>query len=394
MGKETVYAYGEDLIYLAACALHGKTPDEQKVKEMNLPEIARFSKWHSMQVITYFSLSSLGEMAEQISPDAFASLKRWYARELRRLVLFDIERERLSDFLTQQGIWFTVLKGAVLQYCYPRLGMRQMCDNDILVDESGAAAIRAYMEENGYTVNGFGKGCHDGYTKDALNFEIHRKLVSGMKENAVYADYFDKTYDRSHPSDTAERHLSDEDFYIYYIYHAYKHFSHGGTGIRTLMDIYVYRAKKGDTLDRAYIDRELSSIGLLEFEHRATELADKLFSEKCIHPSESSVLDESDREELLYYMKSGSFGTVGNLIGNSLERIAAGGAVDSKTKRRYVISRIFPPAELYAEAYPRVGKHKLLIPFLWIHRIFRGIFSGGKTAAELRELKRVNKGKK
>ena len=393
MEKETIYAYGEDLIYLAACALHGKIPDENIVKSMNLSEIVRFSRWHSMQVITHFSLSSLGEAAD-LAPDALALLKKWYARELQKLVLFDIEREKLSDFLAQSGIWFTVLKGAVLQYCYPRLGMRQMADNDILVDKSGAEAIRSYMEENGYTVHSYGKGCHDVYTKGVLNFEIHRRLVSGLKENEVYADYFDKTYDRSLPTDTAERRLSDEDFYIYYIYHAYKHFSHGGTGIRTLMDIYVYRAKKGNTLDRAYIERELSSIGLSDFERRASALADKLFSDSCIHPRENSALDESDREELFYYTGSGSFGTVGNVVENALERIASGGEVDARTKRRYLVARIFPTSDFYAEAYPTLGKHKLLIPFLWIHRILRGVFSGGRTATELRELKRINKNRK
>ena len=68
--------------------------------------------------------------------------------------------------------------------------------------------------------------------------------------------------------------------------------------------------------------------------------------------------------------------------------------MDKRTKRRYLVKRIFPSSDFYAEAYPVLGKHKVMIPFLWIHRILRGVFSGGKTASELRELKRINKNRK
>ena len=39
--------------------------------------------------------------------------------------------------------------------------------------------------------------------------------------------------------------MSSEDFYLYMLAHTYKHDSNGGTGLRSLLDVYIYRRAKG-----------------------------------------------------------------------------------------------------------------------------------------------------
>ena len=61
-----------------------------------------------------------------------------------------------------------------------------------------------------------------------------------------------------------EYRLSDEDFYVFLIAHIAKHYRFGGTGIRSLLDLYVYEKSLTD-LDFKYIEGELEKIGLLVF---------------------------------------------------------------------------------------------------------------------------------
>ena len=96
--------------------------------------------------------------------------------------------------------------------------------------------------------------------------------------------------------------MTDEDFYIYCINHIYKHFSDAGTGLRSLLDIYVINKAKGQTLDREYIAGELDSLGIREYESKTRQLAEKVFSLK--------PLTDSDKDELSVYIYSGAYGTI------------------------------------------------------------------------------------
>ena len=49
-----------------------------------------------------------------------------------------------------------------------------------------------------------------------------------------------------------KRLFSDEDFYIYMTAHSYKHYSVGGTGLRSLLDSFVFVKEKGKHLNWDY----------------------------------------------------------------------------------------------------------------------------------------------
>ena len=56
------------------------------------------------------------------------------AQAQRKNILLDVDRKKVLGELEKAGIWYMPMKGAILKDMYPRLGMRQMSDNDILVD--------------------------------------------------------------------------------------------------------------------------------------------------------------------------------------------------------------------------------------------------------------------
>ena len=325
MEKEQIYKIGLDVIYMSSCALLGKAPDRGRISEMDFSALYRMAKHHSMQAIVYLSLIKAMESYPDLEVDD-GLMARWksdYHAVVKKLVQLDIERESLYRFLDENGCWHIGLKGIVLSHYYPTLGMRQMTDNDILVDDAYSKKIRDYFVSRGYEIESYGNHCHDVYCKGPLTFEIHRMLAEEIEKTRSAYNYY-KNVKNILISDGKSNLLrfSDDDFYVYYIFHAYKHFSQAGCGIRTLMDIFVYRSSKD--LDLNYIDSKLKILGTDSYENSSYRIAEKVFGSDPDNLYSPDLLTDFDREVLLYYISSGTFGTADHLIENKLADMSGG----------------------------------------------------------------------
>ena len=162
------------------------------------------------------------------------------------------------------------LKGSVLQALYPKYGMRQMSDNDILYDPSGQKWLADIMERRGYDVEVCGKSNHDVFLKPPIfNFEMHTSLFGQFSGGAWY-NYYKNVKERLLADEGASYryHFTDEDFYLYMTAHTYKHYSYSGVGLRSLVDAYVFTEAKGGSMDWGYIGREAAGMGIADFEDR------------------------------------------------------------------------------------------------------------------------------
>ena len=161
--------------------------------------------------------------------------------------------------------------------------------------------------------------------------------------------------------------------------HEYKHFSHRGTGMRSLMDVYVF-LNAHPNLDWNYINTELQKLKLTEYEKHSRNLAQKVFK--------NEALSEDETEQLMMYMDSSVYGTVRNMEYNSLTRKLDG--KDTKgAKAKYFFNRFFLSGEALKNAYPFYYKHKYLLPILYIYRPIKGLITHPKGLA--RDTKRVVK---
>ena len=285
------------------------------------------------------------------------------------------------QYFEEKGIWYLPLKGIVLQQYYPKIGMRQMCDNDILFDAAFRRDLRDQMAKDGYTVYMYGLPFHDTYIKGIFNFEMHHSLYHDSEDTHTFCDYYRDVASRLLPvkEGSMERKFSDEDFYIHCISHAYKHFTSGGTGIRSVLDVFVYLRNKSDTLDFSYMERELKKLGLWEYHSTMQRLAALLFShEPSAIPHEIKKFSERDREVFLYLLDSGTYGLIEHSVEKRMKEIAGERPISFFTKLRYCFERIFPDMHCYS-------RHKILIPFYWSYRLFRGVFlKFGKCMGELK----------
>lgn len=350
------------LVYLLSCAVND-TECSLDGEKINLYDLYLLAKNHGLCSVTAFALESAGIRERQFEQ---AKLKA-----KRKLGLFDIERTKLFERLNEAGIWYLPLKGIVLKDCYPRYGMREMTDNDILCDGSRMAEVRQVMESLGYRCESYGEWNHDIYQKPpVLEFEMHHSLFA-ENNTPVLAEYYAGVFERLVLQSGCEYAFTDEDFYIYMLAHTYKHYSNYGTGLRSLLDIYVYLSSHAK-LDFDYIGKELEKLRIFEFEKRSRALALKLFR---LRP-----LDEPDAELLSHYLYSTTYGSVQRGEYNQLTRELDG--KDTKpAKAKYLFDRVFIRGPLLEKKYPFYSRHKFLLPLLYIYRPFKGLLKHPKKIA-------------
>ncbi len=374
MEQETLLKNGYDLVYLTGCALRGEMPEVQRVEAMDLEAVFALSRNHSMSAVCAYAMESFCK-ANQNHPAAQNPVVGTWVQDklqaIRKNLLLDMERERILAYLEQLGCWHMPLKGVFLQQIYPRAGMRQMSDNDILIDPAFRKTVEAFMLENGYEVSKDGRDIHDEFLKKPVyNFEMHTALLP-RQHSDLRAEYYQNVKEKL-LKDQEDKHsyrFSDEDFYIFMTVHAAKHYETSGTGVRSLMDTFVYLRQKGEGMDRQYIDRELKLLDLTEYERAVARLADKLFGT-------GESLSEEETALFLYHVSSGTYGKYDIRISNGLKKLTGNGQkITFWVRVKYSLRRLFPPVSFYADYAPLAYRYKILIPFVAVYRLVSRIFS-------------------
>ncbi len=376
MTKEEFRVNVLDMLYLAQCAVNQKTPDKTRIDALNLEQLYEAAKKHSMTAVTAIGLEAAG-----IRDPHFTAAKE---KALRKNILLDAERKRILQKLEEAEIWYMPLKGAILKEYYPKSAMRQMSDNDILCDSTCREKIHDIMLSLGFTSEHFGISCDDAYFKKPVsNFEMHSALfaieeVQGLEN---FCHYYSNVKERLLKDEDNQYgwHFSNEDFYLYVTAHEYKHYASSGTGVRTLLDTYVFMKKFHDVIDWHYLHEELKKLGIFAYEKQSRHLAEKIFTEQPLTAQEQNMLD--------YYIFSETYGNPANRAANRFQNFAQQSG--STSPGQYIFQRIFPSMEFVKAWYPFFYQHKILLPVLWfIVRPFRALTVHKKDVAEeVRQLK-------
>ncbi len=373
--EEIVLCHVRDLCILVRCAIREEKPD---LSGMDLTAVFRLAKAQSLAAITYMGLAQ-SETFRHIDSGILKPWKEERDKAVRRNLLFAAERDAVCRRLDAAGIWYMPLKGSLMASLYPKIGMRQMADVDILFDAACQEAVRSIMEELGYHASIYGMGVHDEYEKAPIfHFEMHTDLFSAKAEQAFYA-YYAQVKERLLPEEGCRLKFSDEDFYLFFLAHGYKHFSFRGNGLRFLVDLYVWLSAK-KALDDAYLKAELTKLDLTEFERTVRTLSMKLFET-------GESLTHEETELVQFCVQSGTYGTEESQLMNHLREIQPTGELKGTTRLKYFWRRLWPDRSYYANAYPFLNRYWILKPFFLIGRFWRGVcLRGGRILREFKML--------
>ena len=371
-----------DMIYLAACGVNRVKPCDAFLKEIKAKGITKEEGALNESVINASYMEKLYQMSKVHMLEALVGMtlqqsqislpKEWtekISKAVRKNILFDAERKKIFSFMEQEGIWYMPLKGILLKDYYPAVGMRQMSDNDILFDDSFSAKIKEFMKFHGYEEVSVGQGNHDVYEKEPVyNFEMHRALYIASQDRN-WEEYYRDIKKRLIRNNALSYgyHFRDEDFYVYIVCHTYKHYVGRGTGLRSLLDFYVYLTVKEQEMDLGYVKKECEVLGIAEFEEKSRRLCKKVFSVSDTYDMETFMkgLSEEEKDMLMYYSSSGVYGNTKKYVINRIKE---------KGKVGFLISRIFMPFNDMKNVYPILGNIPVLLPIYWVVRIVKMVF--------------------
>lgn len=361
-----------DLIYLLSCGLNSISPDKKRIDLLNFEELYTISNKHSVIAIVNIALEKAGINNEKFNQE--------YKKSIRKNIMLDLERNLIIEEFEKNKIWYMPLKGSVLKDLYFSDGMRQMADNDILFDESKREKVKNIMLSHGYSIKAFEKSNHDVYMKPPiLNFEMHTCLFNSSSSE-IFSEYYSNIKDilKKDKNNKYGYHFSDEDFYIYMTVHEFKHYNNRGTGIRSLVDCYVFLHNKNKKLNWNYINEQLNKLGIFDFEEKRRNLAFKVFSS-----DNNPILSLEEQEMLMDYLTSGTYGTLENSIKKKLE---------NQSKLSFWIHSIFIPRKQMNLSVPFTAKSPLLYPIGVIWRSCRVLlFKKNKIKRTIKEVKNYGK---
>jgi ABC-type sugar transport system ATPase subunit len=324
-------------------------------EEMEPEKLYRLSARHSVSNMAWYGLKKL-EHDHQLPKVMMEKFRSDYNKAAGKEAMQHIMLEKVLAAFEENHIACMPLKGCLLKHLYTHPNMRLMADIDILFETEQAELVKSLMTDLGFTVDHVG-GNHDCYgLLPYMKIEMHHRLVP---EDSPYSAYLEKTWDRTKLKENCRYtyELSHEDFFIYLVVHLTKHYMGGGTGIRSFMDIWVYKKRYQNEMDWDYIEAELTEINLREFAENILGLCEVWFDNM-----ESSALYEEMAE---YVLDSGVYGTRKHAVVSSMGIKSSKRHSVKMVKWLYGLKLFFPPLDIMKVQYPLLEAVPFLLPVSW-----------------------------
>lgn len=332
------------------------------IQSLDIKELYTFAKFHSLEHFIHYAVD---KEYINVSDEWKSKLKEEYQKHLFKTAVQDSEKEVITSLFETNEIKYMVLKGSVLKYDYPSIDMRSMADIDILIDKRKRKKIEPLMHSIGYITESL-VGNHDVYYKNPfMNIELHKELIrEGHELFSLFSDIWkrvmlkeDKKY---------EYIMTEEDFYLYLVAHSAKHYRAGGTGIRSILDVYIYL--ENHKLNHDYLEKEFEKFGLQLFVKNMEKLAYIWFGEEH-HDEATSLMEE-------YIFSSGVYGTTYQSDTKSV--LNQSGKSARKSKFKFLFKKIFPNYTFMKTTYSVLRYVPILLPFMYLYRILGLLFQIGK----------------
>ncbi|HBF86807.1 MAG TPA: hypothetical protein DDW54_03915, partial [Clostridiales bacterium] len=200
--------------------------------------------------------------------------------------------------LEKLGVEYLPFKGGAVRKYYPRPEMRTSCDVDFLVRESDLPKVRETLSSLGFEkqAEANDQSCHDGWEiNKTVHVEPHIRLF-----NETYEGFGDDVWETAVKTSALGRAFSAEKNFVYVALHSFKHFSHGGGGVKSVLDLLIL--SRAVDPKSPYIADSLKKFGIGKFVGKMLDVA-RLWTEGA---------GADDRETVVisdYILDGGAYGS-------------------------------------------------------------------------------------
>ena len=351
----------EYLLELLHCGVNKIAPRE-KPEDVSWESIYALAKRHSVSALAY---EAVRHRTNKL-PSALA--EAWDEQNAKLLTkYFNQEHEltRLCDTFEREKIPYMPLKGSCMRELYPQPHQREMSDLDILVRKQDLEACCAFAQALGYCVETANSHHIELLKKPYMCLEVHKNLVSS---SSPYFYYYRQPWKFAHELPGSYRCvMTKEDYYVYMLTHTAKHYYWTGTGIRSVVDVFLYNRAYRDELDLKYVAEQLEQLKLVDFAAEIETLANQWFA---VNPN----MGQSSRdtgEMQFYILNSATYGTMLNHDQNIVRGYISKGKSLRGAKLSMYLGMAFLPLDEMKAMYPVLKKAPFFLPFCWVARWFR-----------------------
>lgn len=336
----------------------GEKPLPKEPQGVNWKRVFEISLSHNItSIIAYAVLNGNFNVSEDIKQ---MFIKKLYAG-MSVSENQTLELEKLFSAFETAGIDYMPLKGTVIRKLYPSADMRYMADGDILIKKDEHSRIAKVMGELGYSYEGESNHEYIYLKKPFMHIELHKFLIPSYNDD-LYA-YYGDGWKLAQKCGGSRFELGIEDNFIYLISHLAKHYRDAGVGIKSVVDIWLYRKKY--ELDMDYVKVQLEKLNLYEFWKNLSRMICAWF--------EDGEFDEVTKKMTEFSVSSGTFGSLENMVSAKALRDYQDTNIEKAEKYRY-LRLAFPTYRNMKSAFPILKKYPVLLPVFWIYRLVRGVF--------------------
>ena len=281
--------------------------------------------------------------------------------------------EEIAKIFSTAQIEYIPLKGILIRELYSESWMRSSCDLDILIHEEDLEKATTVLIECGLSTDNK-RNYHDvSFFRNKNHLELHFNICENNEQlDKLLKDVWNYTYSVNGYELREEK----EFFAFHHIAHMAYHFLSGGCGIRPFIDLWLMRQKH-------YYDDDglivlLNECELKPFYDSVCDLIDVWFGKKE-HTELTKVMSD--------YIISG--GVYGNEDNSNTVKIA----MNKGSKIKYLFKLAFMPYENMCALYPLLRKHRIFLPFCYIHRLFLKIFGkdNKRVRSRIQNIKQYDK---
>ena len=318
------------------------------------PALLRLAGFHQVEPLVWRAVEKAGLDAPE---EVRRALKGARDRALFREAQQSHTAGALRQALTEAGVPHVLLRGAVMRGDYPVPALRTMADLDYLVRVEDYPKIKKAAEalggEHVHTDGG-----HFSFTlPPSVAVEFHPDLIYTASPVGTYINPGWQYVRRDSGPFALE--LTEEGFYLNMVCHLAYHMAKGGAGVRSILDLWVYRSRHALQPDAAFVEGELERAGLLAFARKAEALAAAWFGGGAMTPE----LEELGR----YILTSGAHGTQRRAVLNAA-CFSKGG-----TGASALLERAFYPRRELENRFPWLRGRPWLLPAAWCARALRAV---------------------